>query len=45
LMDWWITGIPVVNMWSKLYIVVLQCLSNFARVRRVRVNNEHSVIP
>jgi hypothetical protein len=28
-------------MWNKLYILVLRCLSNFARVRRVRVNNEH----
>jgi hypothetical protein len=41
LLDCWIAGILVVNMWNKLYILVLRCLSNFARVRRVRVNNEH----
>jgi hypothetical protein len=40
LFDYWNSGR---NMWSKLYILILQCLSNFARVRRVRVNNEHPV--
>jgi hypothetical protein len=38
-----IAEIPIVNMWSKLYILASQCLSNFARVRRVRVNNEYSI--
>jgi hypothetical protein len=42
--DCWIAGIPVVNVWSKIYIFILQCLSNFARGRRVQVNNEHPVI-
>jgi hypothetical protein len=43
LLDCWIAGIPVVNLWSKLYILIFQCLSNLARVRRVRVNNEQAV--
>jgi hypothetical protein len=41
--DCWVAGISVVNMWSKLYMLVLQCLSNFARVGRVQVNNENPV--
>jgi hypothetical protein len=44
LLDCWIAGIPVVNIWSKIYILVLQYLSNFDRVRRVRVNNEHLIL-
>jgi hypothetical protein len=35
-----IAGILMMNMWSKLYILVLQYLFNLAQVRRVRVNNE-----
>jgi hypothetical protein len=31
------------NMWSKLYILILQFLSNFACVWKVWVNNEHPV--
>jgi hypothetical protein len=30
-------------MWSKLYIFISRCLPNFARVLRVRVNNEHPI--
>jgi hypothetical protein len=41
--DCWIAWIQMVNMWSKLYILVLECLSNFARRPRVRVNNGHPV--
>jgi hypothetical protein len=41
--DCWIAGIPVMNMCSKLYILVWLCLSNFARVQGVRVNNGHRV--
>jgi hypothetical protein len=42
--DCWIVGILVVNMWSKMCILVLYCLLNFACVPRVRVNNGHRVI-
>jgi hypothetical protein len=41
--DCWIAEMPVVNMWSRVYILVIQCLSNLAHVRRVWVNNERPI--